>query len=366
MKKLMVFLGALILGQNISAQQQEKGIKVAPNLKLSGYAEVFYSYDFNQPADNVRQPFFYTFNRHNEFNVNIARIKANYETENMRANISVMTGTYSEDNLYNEQGALKIVEEANIGLKISKNKELWIDAGILPSYIGLEGEISKDNLTLTRTVGITQSPFFMAGVQMSYATDNQKWKLTGGVYNGWQRIRRIESNNNMPTFGTKVEYTPNDRWYFNSSTYIGKDPATESKMRYFHDFFTTFKASDKLDLQFIFDIGAEQNAVSSQKYNIWYTPNLIAKYHFTPKFSTAGRIEYYHDPKNVMGIVGANEKFQIFGASVNFDYLVRNNAMWRLEFRNLKSKDNIFIKIDETKPKVDNNFFITTTLIAWF
>lgn len=387
MKKVIVFLGMILMSQNLFAQEEEV-VAVQPeepkqeteakksNLTIFGYTEVFYSYDFNQPESQVRQPFFYTFNRHNEVNVNIARIKANYETENMRANIALMAGTYPEDNMVAEAGMTKYIQEANIGFKISKNKNLWVDAGILPSYIGLEGEISKDNLTLTRTVAIANSPFFMTGAKITYTTDDNKWTLTGGVYNGWQKIRRavVDANGNvvsssatkMLSFGTKVEYRPNENWYFNSSTYIGKDPATESKMRYFHDFFTTFKASENLEFNFVFDIGAEQKAEKSKQYNVWWSPNLIAKYHFTPKFSTAGRLEYYHDPNNAMGWAGAGQKYQIFGASVNFDYLIHNNVMWRLEFRNLKSKDPIFIKLNENHPRVDNNFFITTSLNAWF
>ena len=67
-----------------------------------------------------------------------------------------------------------------------------------------------------------------------------------------------------------------------------------------------------------------------------------------------------------MGWVGEGQKYQILGASVNFDYLIYKNLMWRLEFRNLNSKDPIFTKINESHSKVDNNFFITTTLNAWF
>lgn len=365
MKRAIVFLGALILGQNVFSQQ-EKGIEVAPNLKFSGYMEVFYSYDFNQPENHIRQPFFYTFNRHNEINVNLARLKANYETENMRANFTLMAGTYPEDNMVAEQGMLKYIEEASIGVKLSKNKNLWIDAGIMPSYIGLEGEISKDNLTLTRTVAIANSPFFMTGIKMSYLTDSNKWGIEAGIFNGWQKIKRNNSGTSLPSFGTKVVYMPNDKWVFNSSSYLGKDPATETKTRFFHDFYTTFKPSDKWEFDFVFDIGMEQSERGSKNYNAWWSPNLIAKYYFTPKFSTAGRIEYYHDPKNVMGFVDDGQKYNIWGASVNFDYLMNRNMMWRLEFRNLKSKDAIFMKMDEIRPKVDNNFFITTSLDAWF
>lgn len=372
MKKAIVFLGVFSLGQNAFAQEEKRESK----LKITGYTEIFYSYDFNQREDHIKQPFFYTFNRHNEVNVNIARIKANYETENMRANFALMAGTYPQDNMVLESEMTKYIQEANIGFKISKNKNVWVDAGVLPSYIELEGEISKDDMTLTRTVAVANSPFFMTGAQVTYTTDNNKWVLSGGVYNGWQKIRRAvfdkdgsvtaSSATKLPSFGTKVTYQPNEKWFFNSSTYIGKDPITEEKMRYFHDFYAIFKASDKLEFNFIFDIGADQREKKSRQYNVYWSPNLMAKYYFTPKFSTAGRIEYYHDAKNAMGWVGEGQRYQILGASINFDYLIYKNLMWRLEFRNLNSKDPIFTKINESHPKVDNNFFITTTLNAWF
>ncbi|MDO4764185.1 MAG: porin [Flavobacteriaceae bacterium] len=374
MKKLILLLSLFSLGQNSFAQENE-GKK--SNLKISGYMEIFYSYDFNQPENHIRHPFFYTFNRHNEVNVNLASVKTSYETESMRANIALMAGTYPEDNMVAEQGMLKYIEEASLGVKISKTKNLWIDAGIMPSYIGLEGEISKDNLTLTRTVAIANSPFFMTGVKLSYATDDNKWALAAGIFNGWQKIRRVivdretrkvigNAASEMLAFGTKVGFQPNEKWTFNSSTYIGNDPATESKLRLFHDFFTTYKPTNKWEFDFVFDVGVEQAEKASSKHYIWWSPNLIAKYHFTPKFSTAGRVEYYHDPNNVMGAAPEGNKFQIFGASVNFDYLINKNMMWRIEFRNLQSKEPIFIKLDKEHPRVDQNFFITTSLDAWF
>lgn len=396
MKRILTFLGVLFLGANALAQEvkdstavevKDNVIQEAQNsntqeekknsgLTFSGYIETFYSFDFNQPETHIRQPFFYTFNRHNEINVNLARLKASYDSERFKANFALMAGTYPEDNMTAEQGMLKYVEEATIGVKIAKNHNLWLDVGIMPSHIGLEGEISKDNLTLTRTVAIANSPFFMTGVKLSYVL-NDKWSFNAGIYNGWQKIRRVVVDPNtgdvkssgatdMLAFGTKVVYKPSEEWTFNSSTYFGKDPATETKIRYFHDFYTIYRPSNKWEMDFVFDFGVEQKYESSKEHNVWWSPNLIVKYNFTPKFSTAGRVEYYHDPNNVMGGAPVGHKFQIFGASVNFDYLIHNNVMWRLEFRNLKSRDKIFQHIDAKHPMVSNNFFITMALDAWF
>ena len=67
MKRIAVLLGAVLVGQSAFAQEQEVSVqeeelKQESKIKISGYTEVFYSYDFNQRADHIRQPFFYTFN----------------------------------------------------------------------------------------------------------------------------------------------------------------------------------------------------------------------------------------------------------------------------------------------------------------
>lgn len=52
---------------------------------------------------------------------------------------------YAEDaNYVAELGVLKNIYEANVGIKISKTHNLWLDAGIMSFHIGSESAISKD------------------------------------------------------------------------------------------------------------------------------------------------------------------------------------------------------------------------------
>ena len=95
-----------------------------------GHVEVYYSYDFNKPIDNNRPSFIYSHNRHNEFNANLAFLKVSYNPDRVRANIAIAVGTFMNANYAAEPGVLKNIYEANAGVKISKNKNLWLDAGI--------------------------------------------------------------------------------------------------------------------------------------------------------------------------------------------------------------------------------------------
>jgi hypothetical protein len=54
-----------------------------------------------------------------------------------------MVGTYPQYNWPRNSLYCKIYTEANIGVKISKKHNLWIDMGIMPSHIGFESAIGK-------------------------------------------------------------------------------------------------------------------------------------------------------------------------------------------------------------------------------
>jgi len=333
-------------------------------LRISGYAEIYYQFDANNPKNNSRPSFIYSHNRNNEVNLNLGFIKANYETEKVRANLSLATGTYMNANYSAESGVLKNIYEANVGVKISKSKNLWIDAGILPSHIGFESAVSKDCWALTRSLQAENSPYFETGAKISYTSNSGKWFLSGLVLNGWQRIQRVDGNSTV-AFGHQLTYKPTDKITLNSSSFIGNDkPDSLRQMRYFHNLYGIFQLTDKLALTSGFDIGAEQKAKGNEQYNIWYSPVIIAKYSPTEKLSFAVRGEYYNDKKGVIIATGTDNGFQTFGYSLNADYWILPNLVWRTEVKNLNSKDQIFLTRNETFK--NNNFSAVTSLAVSF
>ncbi len=210
----LVLIAAGIFSIPAIAQDTISIEKAKPNpLTFSGYVEAFYSYDFNKPANHERPGFLYNFNKHNEVNLNLGLFKVNYNTENVRANLAVMAGTYPQYNLAAEQGLLKNIFEANVGIKISKKNNLWIDAGIMPSHIGFESAIGKDNWNLTRSILAENSPYYEAGVKIGFTSKNEKLYAAAMYLNGWQRIQKIPGNQ-TPAFGTQLTYKPSVKYNF--------------------------------------------------------------------------------------------------------------------------------------------------------
>ncbi|PIF63680.1 porin [Flavobacterium sp. 11] len=360
MRKLIV--SALLAFGFTTINAQEGGKEKSP-FTFSSYIETYYSYDFGEPDNHVRPGFFYSHNKHNEVNLNLGLAKVNYSQDNVRGNFALMAGTYGEYNLATEQGLLKNVYEANVGVKIAKNQNLWIDAGVMPSHIGFESAIGKDCMTLTRSILADNSPYYETGVKIGYTSKSEKWYLAAMYLNGWQRIQKVEGNQ-TPAFGTQVSYKPNSKTTLNWSTYVGNEqPNNDRKWRYFNNFYVLFKVSEKASVVSGFDIGSQQSVHKSDKYDVWFSPILILQYKPTAKIQLAARGEYYQDEKEVIIATGTPNGFKTYGFSANFDYLVTENVMFRVEARNLNSKDAVFLK--DNLPS-NENLFLTTSLAISF
>ena len=356
MKKIL-FGTAILMSMQLIAQDS------TGSLTISGYAEAYYQYDFNKPSDNNRPGFIYSHNRHNEFNLNLGFIKANYTAARVRANLALAAGTYMNANYAAEPGVLKNIYEANAGVKLSKNKNLWLDAGIMPSHIGFESAVSKDCWNMTRSILADNSPYFEAGAKITYTSHNGKWLVSGMALNGWQRITRVNGNSLM-SWGTQIQYKPSDKFLLNYSTFIGTDKPDSARLsRLFHNIYGIFNVTDKFGITAGFDIGTEEKFPGSDDKNTWYSPVLILKYTFHNKWAIAVRGEYYSDEDGVVIATGTLNGFKTTGFSLNIDYSPMKNFIVRLEARNLSSKDEIFIKPSGI---TNNNTFITSSIAVSF
>ena len=355
--QLNIIIALIFSSLSLSAQVDSTWHQ-KPQLSISGFADVFYVYDFNQPQGTERQPFLFNHNRHNEFNLNLGLVKLDVEHSKYRANFALQTGTYANDNYAAEPGLLKNIFEANIGISLNKKNNLWLDAGVLPSHIGFESAISMDNMTLTRSLLAENSPYFLTGAKLTF-NPNDKWEIAALIVNGWQRIQRLEGNS-LPSFGTQVNYSPTEKVSLNWSTFIGTDdPDTTRRMRLFNNFYGQFQFSENFQMIAGFDIGVQQQSSSSTKYDTWFSPVIIGQLTHNEKWKSALRVEYYQDRTGIIIPINTSVGFETFGCSFNIDYTPSPMLMCRLETRWLKSEDAIFQGNTRFK---QNTFFVSASM----
>jgi hypothetical protein len=358
-----IFIGiSLVYGINVEGQDSTK--HQSNPLTFSGYIEPYYGYDFNKPVDNNRPRFVYSYNRHNEFNVNLAYLKASYSEDRVRGNFAIAAGTYMNANYSAEPGGVKNIFEADAGFRISKKKNLWVDAGIMPSHIGFESAVGKNCWTLTRSIVADNTPYFESGAKISYTTDDSKWFFSAMGLNGWQRITRV-AGNSLTSWGSQITFSPSSKASINYSTFFGTDfPDSVRAWRYYHNLYAIFKFTGKVGLTLGLDLGQQQSGKGSSTLYTWYSPVAIVRFAPNTQWAFAVRGEYYRDEHGVM--IGTNPLygFKTFGASFNIDRNLGDHFVWRTEVKTFSSKDAIFVKSNTTR--TTGNTALTTSFAIGF
>jgi len=340
-----------------SSAQDSAGTEKKSSLIISGYADIYYQYVFNKPADKLRPPFLYNFKRHNEINTNLTLLKASYYGKKIRANLGAMAGNYAKYNLAAEPEFFRYIYEANIGYKFSE--KVAIDAGIFPSHIGCESAIAKDNWNLSRSILAESSPYYETGIKFNY-TPNEQWSFSLFVLQGWQNIKDYNSSKAL---GTQIVFTPSEKIIFNSSSFIGNEkPDSAKQVRLFHNFHFTYHISSKLKTLFMLDLGAERK-IDKEGYNKWMGTALLLQYSFSKKIVAATRAEFYSDKNGVIIFNYPPSQFETTGLAFNLDFHPTKNFVIRAEMRSLHSKNKIYTR---NNIAVQSNFSLLTSAAFYF
>ncbi len=350
---LIVALGMLAVPYTGAAQV----LGDSSALKLYGYAEVYFSYDLARPEDNERPDFLYNHKRTSEVAVNLALIRADYTRDRVRAAVGLMAGTYAQYNLAAEPPALQYLNEATVGLRLSRTRDLWLDAGVFASHIGSEGVIGADCPTLTRSVVAENSPYYEAGAKLTYKP-NARWVLAGFMLNGWQQIQRPDGWTRLAG-GTQLQYQSASGTTINWSTYAGAwGPDSLGATRLYSDLYATVKG-DGFVSNLGFDLGLQQ-AMPGWTWEGWLSAWGVYRQRFAKRWWAVGRMEYFLDDDAVLIAGGLNS----IGLSLGADVQITDNVLWRVEARSLNDTDKRYIDADGLPTTA--NWAFTTALCARF
>jgi hypothetical protein len=340
-------VGSLAGGARAEAQQ---------GLRWDAFADAYYAYDFNQPPGGARsfatQPA-----RHNEFNLNLAMVRARYDTERLRGVVALAVGTYMESNYAAEPDHFRHLLEASAGYNLGGST--WLDAGVLPSHIGLESAISAANWTYTRSLAAEYSPYYETGVRLSFQPST---RVSGAllVGNGWQNIRET---NDGKAAGLQLQLRPTDRVLLNYSNYLGDEApsgADERLLRFFNDFYVQVTATDRLGLAAVFDVGTQQR---EDEDATWWNATGIARVTLSDAWALALRGEYFSDPDQAVVSTGEDEGFETATGSLGLDFFPVTNVLLRAEGRLFSSKDTVWPS--DTVLKKRNAFLVTSIAVTF-
>ena len=331
---------------------------------MEGYVDVYFTYSFNHPKD-ANHPYIVSYNRDNEVNVNLAYVSLKYTSDRVRATFTPGWGTYMNANYASERQTLQNIMEANVGVKLFKNKDIWLDAGVIASPFTNENAYSLDQITYTRSLGAESSPYFLSGAKLTVPLGS-KW--TGYLYmlNGWQVIA---AQHDPLDFGSQLEFKPNSKWDINFNTYIGNEASSTNpgyKTRYFGDLYASYTPSENWSFTADAYIGWQQRIEGQTLMTRnWWNANICARYTFAPRNSFSLRLEHFNDPNQILYVPVTNvPSFKLSSTSLGYNLAVSEEVLFRLEGRYFGSPDQLYALRDATITNKD--FWITAGITARF
>lgn len=341
---------------------------------FGGFVDGYYAWDFGRPGSFDRsfaggtlfttQPA-----RHNEFNVNLAYVEAKLEGPRVRGRLALQAGTSVQSNYSGEPSSGQVsgpslarnIQEAFAGVKLGNN--VWVDAGIFYSHMGMEGWVSRDNPTYTRSLVADYSPYYQSGAKLTWAASP---KLTAqlDVVNGWQNIAE---NNSGKGAGLRLDLTPTSTTTLSYYNFFSDEAG--NRLRTFNGVGAKV-ARGRMTLLGEFDLGTQGKSASDGGSASWYGFTAVARTQLTPLLGLSARVERYDDKDQVIISTGTddgtpNGAFRANGGSIGLDVSPQPRLLWRTELRTFSNKSPIFPDGKSGSPQKGNAFVVSSLAVTF-
>lgn len=304
-------------------------------VKWQLYMDWYYKQRSETEISKSRPSFLYNYRLSNKPSLNFALANAELHKGRVQAKLGIMRGDYVTYNLENESDYARLFYQANIGFQLTRKQDLWVEAGLFPSHIGVETVIGFDQHNLTRTIAADNSPYYEAGLRVNWKSKNGKFYLSGLLLNGWQTTQLTEKK---PSYGFQFTWTPSSHFSFNYSNYIEKNSDSETRtQRIFHNFYITSQLSRSVALIGGYDTGSDKIHSINKR---WYTLYSTLKWSIFKTGAVGARIEYFNSPR--YGILPYPYPHGLMSSSVNIDKTIDEWVKVRIEARWFNSTEYIF------------------------
>jgi Putative beta-barrel porin-2, OmpL-like. bbp2 len=336
---LPVVVGAVAGAQDVAVRD------TTPHIAFGAYLDGYYAWDFDRPYNFDRA---YTTQpaRHAEFNINLAFVEVTINGPRYRGTLAFQDGTSVVANYAGEPKIGKIsgstfsqyIQQATAGYQLSST--LWIDGGIFFAHTGYEGWISRDNLAYSRSLIADFSPYYEAGVKLTWTPDSSV-TVQFDLVNGWQDISNY---NTPPALGSRVDWAVSKTLTLSYDNFVGNVAADSNaaRVRFFNDWIVQYNPTDRWQFAGAFDYGLQSRSASDNGTAVWYGTSVFAKYHVTHKVGIVGRVEYYADPSQVVVQTALPASFETAGASIGVDVAPVSRLLWRTELRGFSSEHAVW------------------------
>jgi hypothetical protein len=385
--RLISGLCVLLAGQlfHSSVCQAQEDNPPADPFKLGAYVEAVYSWNFNEPRNEVTN--FRGFdNRHDSFTLSNLVFDAAAARQELSARVTLQFGhtpnTYylAEPVVPATSGAgesdrftWRYVQQAYVGWQPARVPQLLCEAGLFLSPVGPEGIAVKDNWNWSRSNLFFALPFYHTGIRATYSL-TPTTKLAGMVMNGWNSV---VDNNRHKTIHVQLLHS---RRHLDAAVgYMGGAERAAGApeggaWRHLFDGWVRVQASEPLALMAHANAGVEDNDVAQ---SMWYAAALYARLRLTSWLFAAGRGDWFVEEADLgstgrptpifWGQFDADGKTRVTSATVTLEAQPVEGLSIRSEYRYDDSNVELFFDDQATAaPNIKTQSTVTFGTVVWF
>lgn len=316
---------------------------------LSGFVDVYYGQNFNNPASQTNGSRFFDQGA-NMFGLNLVELVVDKapEATNSRTGYHVALGFGQAMNAVNGSdhaglGFDQYLKEAYFSYLAPVGKGLQVDVGKFVTPHGAEVIETKDNWNYSRGLLFSYAiPYYHFGMRAKYAF-NDKYSLSGFFVNGWNNVI---DNNSGKTYGVGFGWNPNKKFGIAQNYMAGPEQNNlNTNWRQLSDTVITYSPTSRLSFIVNGDYGRgdritdPETAIVSRPV-FWTGVAGYVRYAFSGTSAFSTRYEYFDDHNGFT--TGTAQHLSEF--TTTFERLVAHHIISRIEFRHDFSNQPVFFK----------------------
>lgn len=255
----------------------------APPL-ISGYADVYYKYNFNQNASDTKTSFT---NSQNSFELGMISLKVAHRFGKVSFLGNIAFGKRADAFSYRASGSSIAIEQLYMSYSLTD----WVklSAGSFSTHVGYELPDANLNHNYSMSYMFSFGPFFHTGVKADFTAGKNTFMV--GLFN--PSDYKYAPPNGKKYLGAQWGFVPENARFASYLNYIGGKDTTGVRNDQV-DLVMTYKLSDAFSLGY--DGTVSHNRMPGGGDASWWGSALYIHAGLTEDFSLTLRTEYFGDP----------------------------------------------------------------------
>lgn len=318
MKKIFPILLVLVMGFGFSSYAQEVEEETETekgNLAISGYVDVYYQYNFNDPESGTNQGRVFD-GLHNQFSLGLVQTMLTYTKGKLTGVADLTFGPNADLGNFGNANIGNFMEDRSSAINIKQaymsyafSDKVGLTIGQYGTHIGYELIDAPLNFNYSLSYLFGNGPFYHTGAKLDFALSETVGVMVG-VVNGWDALTDF---NEKKSLTAQFSISPSEEFslYLN---WIGGDEYggesvfgdTEGSYTSLFDLTTSYQASDAFLIGLNAAYGSFKSGADSPILGdfhsddaTWAGAAVYLNYATSETFAIGLRGEHFSDPDGV-------------------------------------------------------------------